>query len=159
MNDNGAPCLSDMDQVHEVVRLVIRRGNIRMISKALGLADSTVYGWAQYPEESRHGMPARYIVPFTLAARDALLIRWLANQCGGVFVEWPEAPASLASISAELSAALKETSDVMRVWSDAIYDNRLDLKEIADIRRELADALRCLVRLDRILLVEGGKPC
>lgn len=152
MNDSDQCCLTNFDELYEVVSYVIKRGNYKEIAKKLGRSPIYVSLWGSHPD-NRHGIPGDKVVPFCIAASNSKPIEWMASQVGLGTFKIPDVEYNISDHSVEMSRVAKEFSDVLREFSKSIKDNHLSKDEKKKIEKQAEElgieALRFVALLRR----------
>lgn len=132
-------------EVKDALKLVIEptRGRSRLSTAAIaarcGLAASTLYDYT-----NGRDLPARLIPVITHATSDFVLIESVCEACGGYFVPLPKGSCSETET---LVAHIKEHSEFILAWSNALADGRVDEAELAAVDRELIEMIESACRL------------
>jgi hypothetical protein len=97
-------------------------------------------------------LPARLIVPLTLASGDTAIVRHLAEAVGGVFVELPkDLTGTHADVVNAIGRITAEMGEVMAATGRAMEDGRITADEATRAQEEAKDAIAALHQFIAVL--------
>lgn len=139
---NNDPDLSAFDArtILEESRLQAGLSN-QNVGKRMGLGTETVARYQREPEEGErdYGLPIRRVRIWNQAAGNDLVIQWLCQDCGGVFVRVDGDCTDAGSITQQMGKVSKEAHEAIAAWLKAIEDGEYEASERLSVTKELRD--------------------
>ncbi|MDP1570369.1 MAG: hypothetical protein Q8L86_10220 [Vicinamibacterales bacterium] len=100
---------------------------------------------------------AQLIVPLTLAQGNPAIVRYLAHECGGLFIERPRADAGDLDVVRAHAEVLREVGeDAQAIGSALSRDGRIDADEATAILRDIDEMLTRLAALRAVVAQRSG---
>lgn len=127
-----------------VAFVIEKRYRVDEVAPLLDVSPSTLYDYIS----GRRIFPPDLIAPLYNATKDRRFLALFLDECGCTFTELPEPEACIdETVLAEAIRAQEEFTDVLRATREALRDDRVDRRELAQIEQEYSEAKAQLARL------------
>ncbi len=121
---------------HEIIKRALQQRGAKQVASDLDVSLSLLYKWSEPSTQSGATNPLDKTVELAAACGNTVVLEWLCQRFGGVFVKNPDARQGRVDVLVETQRILKEFSDVLSAVSTAWADARVSPTEAAAIRKE-----------------------
>jgi hypothetical protein len=139
---NGESDLSHMNHREVIVtsRTIADKTNAE-VARDMGIGEETVarYQREPHPGEHDYDLPIRRVRAWNKAVGNNLVIRWLCQQCDGVFAAGHETGKSEVQISDIINKLNRETGDVIQQAITSLRDSKWTAIELKKFLKEVRD--------------------
>jgi hypothetical protein len=134
------------------------------VAEDMDLGEETVARYQRDPQpgESPYELPIGRVQAWNRATGNDLVMRWLAQRCGGVFAQERKTKAPDAQIADIVNVLNRETSDVIQQMLMSLRDGKWTLEEVKKLMKELRDVMEqshgALMAAERLMEESGRRP-
>ena len=113
------------------------------VAQSMGLGEETVARYQREPNPGEHAydLPLHRVRSWCQAVGNDLLIRWLTQQCGGVFAADKIARDPGTHIADIVDLLNHETADVIQQTITSLRDGKMTQEELQRLHKELRDVV------------------
>lgn len=153
MTQKEAFLVEDLEGAAEVKRfleddLFTKHLKTKEAAKRLNISAERLYKYIN-PNTFNNNIPA-FLIPLWTTMIGPEFLRYLAAESGYGIMRLPKAKGELKEAVKAASDAMRECSEALEKYLDAIDDDHVSLRELKDIKREIIEAIEALLNLDVI---------
>ncbi len=145
------------DAVADGVYAVAHFGDVKLAAQANALGVTEARYRDLVDPSRKPNFPAAMVAPQARAAKDYAVVRTIARDAGGVFVQLPAVAGDAREIVAALGESLREMGEATALITTQLADGSMTKIEAADAVAEIDQAVEKIQSL-RLLLVHRAGP-
>lgn len=143
----------DLEGARDVKRLLEdilfeKKIKIKEAAKRMNISSERLYKYIN-PHSLNNNFPAFLIPIFTITIGPELL-RYLASEAGYGILRFPKSDGELREAVRMASDAMRECSEALETYLDAIEDDRVTYREMREIATQVTEAVEALLNLKMV---------